>query len=116
MNRMRYALIGCGKVAEKHLKAARAFPDQLTVTALVDNRPDAAGKLMTDIGLTTQQQSGIRVFTDYREMLQAVRPQVVAITTPSGSHYRIGMDAIETGAHVIIEKPLTLSIAESDEL
>jgi UDP-N-acetyl-2-amino-2-deoxyglucuronate dehydrogenase len=116
MNQMIYALIGCGKVAEKHLKAALAFPDALAIAALSDNRPEAATKLMRSLNFSQRQQEKIKVFADYREMLRTIKPQVVAITTPSGSHFQMGMDALDVGAHVIIEKPLTLSIDEADQL
>ncbi len=116
MGKLTFALIGCGKVAEKHLKAALAFKDRLSIVALSDSRPEAATKLMSGLGISPEKQQGIPVFSDYREMLEKIRPQLVAITTPSGSHYRMSLDAIAVGAHVIIEKPLTLSIAEADEL
>jgi len=116
MERMSFALIGCGKVAEKHLKAALAFPERLAVAGLADNRPEAAERLLAGLGLSGKAVSGIRIFADYREMITVMRPQVVAITTPSGSHYQMGLAAIEAGAHVIIEKPLTLSLDEADAL
>ena len=86
MKRMSFTLIGCGKVAEKHLKAALAFPERLTVAGLADNRPEAAERLLTGLGISGKDRSGIRIFSDYREMIAALHPQVVAITTPSGSH------------------------------
>lgn len=116
MEQMTYALIGCGKVAEKHLKAVRAFPGNLKLVALADSRPEAARRLMQGLGLTAPQQAAVRVYDDYQAMLQAERPQLVAITTPSGSHFQMGMAALSVGAHLIMEKPLTLSIAEADEL
>lgn len=116
MDRLSFAMIGCGKVAEKHLKAVLAFQGRLTIAGLSDSRIEAAARLLSGLPLSAQQQQAIPVFADYRDMLETVRPQLVAITTPSGSHYRMGLDAIEAGASVIIEKPLTLSLREADEL
>lgn len=116
MERMSFALIGCGKVAEKHLKAALAFPERLAIAGLADNRPEAAERLLAGLGLSGKDHSGIQIFADYREMIAVMKPQLVAITTPSGSHYQMGLAAIEASAHVIIEKPLTLSLDEADAL
>ena len=116
MDRLNYVLIGCGKVAEKHLKAALSFPERITITALADNRPGAAEKLMSGLGMSSAAKAAVRVFQDYRDMIQTASPQIVAITTPSGSHFQMSLAAIEAGAHVIIEKPMTLSLDEADVL
>ena len=49
-------------------------------------------------------------------MLAEIKPDLVAITTPSGSHFEIAGAAIAAGAHVLVEKPLTLSLQEADAL
>lgn len=113
---MRYALIGCGKVAEKHLKAALAQRGRLDIVALVDRDPEAPGRLLDRCKVGRSARSGIARFTDHAEMLRATRPEVVAITTPSGTHASIGLDAVAAGAHVIVEKPLTLDLADADRL
>ncbi len=119
MERLKYAIIGCGIVARKHLKGARYHQNShqtIEVVAAVDTRPGAAEKMLQSAGFNEQEISKIRIFSDYREMLAAVHPDLVAITTPSGSHAAIGLAAIEAGAHVLIEKPLTLSLREADEI
>jgi len=103
-------------VPEKHLKAGRAFPDALKLVALVDSRPDAASQLMRRLGFSNQHAASVHVYADHEEMLRREQPQLVAVTTPSGTHFTIGMAALAAGAHLIMEKPLTLSIAEADEL
>ena len=57
-----------------------------------------------------------RWFTDHRAMLAEVRPAVVHVTTPPGSHFRLAMDALEAGAHVILEKPATATLVELEQL
>jgi len=49
-------------------------------------------------------------------MLREARPELVAITTPSGSHFSVAMAALEAGAHVLVEKPLTLDLGEAGTL
>src|SRR5205085_3129892 len=55
-------------------------------------------------------------FTDHRAMLDRIRPDVVHITTPPASHFRLAMDALTAGCHVIVEKPATAARAELDIL
>ncbi len=116
MTRLKYALIGCGKVAVKHLKAVLYHRDSLELAALVDTRPDAAAALLKSCGIDARAAEAIRVFPDCQAMLEAIRPDLVAITTPSGTHYPLAMQAIAAGAHVLVEKPLTLSLTEADRL
>ncbi len=111
-----YALIGCGKVAVKHLKAVRQFRQQFKLVALVDSNKEAVSRLLNLTGYSVTEQTQVRVYADYREMLSREKPEIAAITTPSGSHYKMGMAALAAGAHLIMEKPLTLSLSEADEL
>lgn len=119
MNKMKYALVGCGKVAVKHLKAALYHSekkDSIEIAALVDTNPEAAQALMDKVGLPDSLRARIKIYTDYVEMLEQEKPQLTAITTPSGAHAVMGMRAISAGSHILLEKPLTLSLAEADQL
>ena len=63
------------------------------------------------------ERFGVRSwFTDYRTMLREARPDVVHVTTPPTSHYRIATEALEAGARVIVEKPVTTTFAELEGL
>ena len=52
--------------------------------------------------------------TDYHELLGKL--DVVSVVTPTPTHYRIARDFLENGAHVLVEKPMTVSLDEADEL
>lgn len=119
MKKMRYALVGCGKVAVKHLKAALYHSDKrdsIEICALVDTNPEAANTLMNKVRIPDNLRSKIKVYSDYMEMLEQEKPQLTAITTPSGSHAVLGLRAINSGSHILLEKPLTLSLVEADQL
>ena len=119
MEKLKYAIIGCGVVAKKHLKGARYYQNQrgsIEIVAAVDTRLGAAEKMLQAAGFTAAEIARIRIFADDVEMLAAVQPDLVAITTPSGSHAAISLRAIEAGAHVLIEKPLTLSLPEAEQI
>jgi predicted dehydrogenase len=55
-------------------------------------------------------------FSDLNEMLRAIRPDVVHITTPPQSHYSIAKHCLESGSHVYLEKPFTVSAEEAESL
>lgn len=115
-----YALIGCGRVSVKHLKAILKKNSGLSLTAIVDSNPQAPARLLHDAGLSDSKAkkllAGIRLYTDFEEMLQKEKPEVVAITVPSGLHYKFAKAAILSGSNVLLEKPMTMCSSEAREL
>lgn len=106
---MKYALIGCGRISPNHIAAARAA--ELEIAALCDIEPAKMAQLADQFGLADTPQ-----FTDYRLMLDQIKPDLVAIATESGKHGPIALDSLARGAHLIIEKPITLSLSEADQI
>lgn len=108
---MRYALIGCGRIARNHIRAA--VKNQLTISALCDVVPGKADALLAQAGI---QAMDIPVFADYREMLDRCKPELAAIATDSGSHAEIALECIARGVPVMIEKPIALSLEDADTI
>ncbi len=101
---MKAALIGAGQIARQHLGCLCKLPG-VEVAAVFDLSPATAE--------SAAERYGIRSwFTDHRTMLQQVRPDVVHVTTPPSSHFRLAMDSLEAGAHVVVEKPATTTFEE----
>lgn len=109
---MNYALIGCGRIAVNHLKAARN--NNLNIVAVCDVKPEAIDSLLKKHVLA--QDSSIKRYTDYRVMLEENDIQLAAIATESGLHAKIALDCIDTGVNVIIEKPMAMSMADAEEI
>ncbi|MCR4712408.1 MAG: Gfo/Idh/MocA family oxidoreductase [Clostridia bacterium] len=109
---MKYALIGCGRIAVNHIKAA--LNNELEIVAVCDLLPEAMENLLARYEL--QDNAAIKRYTDYREMVQAEKPELVSIATESGSHAEIALYCIAQGVHVIIEKPMAMSIADADRI
>ena len=109
---MKYALIGCGRIAANHIKAA--VNNKLEIVAVCDIVPGKMEELLGKHGLA--QDSSIARFTDYKEMLTATKPDFVSIATESGKHAEIALYCIDNGIHVIIEKPMAMSMADADEI
>ena len=109
---MKYALIGCGRIATNHMKAA--INNRLEIAAVCDILPEAMQNLLAKHEL--ENDSTIARYTDYLLLLEEVKPTLVSIATESGNHAEIAMACIDRGIHVIIEKPMAMSIADADEI
>jgi len=97
---MRAALIGAGQIARQHLACLRELPG-VELAGVCD--------LSRAMAESAAERYGVKAwYTDHRAMLEAVRPDVVHVTTPPTSHYPLAMDALGAGAHVILEKPATV--------
>ena len=105
---LKIAIVGCGKIADQHLQAIHRIPD-CEIVALCDRELLMAKQL--------GERSGIsKCFSDLREMLQSTSPDVVHITTPPQSHYVPARECLESGKHVYLEKPFTVTAEEAESL
>lgn len=59
---------------------------------------------------------GTQAFSDYHELLAKVKPQAVSIAVPTAMHEQVVTDALKSGAHVLVEKPIAASIEEGQRL
>lgn len=110
MSKLKYALIGCGRIAPNHIVAAKN--NDLEIVAICDTISDR----MSDIVARNDLSPEVLKFTEYQEMLKKVEPDLVAVCTESGKHASIAIDCIESGCNVIIEKPIALSIEDADAI
>lgn len=109
---MKYALIGCGRISTNHIKAA--VSNHLEIAAVCDIVPEHMEALLAKHGL--EKDTSIRRYTDYKQMLAEVAPELVGISTESGKHAQIALDCIHAGCNVIIEKPIALSLQDADAI
>ncbi|MFC9683063.1 Gfo/Idh/MocA family protein [Streptomyces sp. NPDC056948] len=109
--RRRVAVVGTGAIVSgSHLPALRAHSDRVELVAAVDVDQE---RLDTFRELAGDQVAG---YTSVDAMLDAVRPDLVLIGTPPSLHREQTVAALKAGAWVLCEKPLTLSLAEYDEI
>lgn len=105
--KIRFAIIGCGRIAPKHAESIVALPEAELV-AVCDIVPELAQAFADKYGAAP--------YTDYQEMLKRQDIDVVAIATPSGIHAEIGIAAAEAGKHVLVEKPMAMTLKTADAL
>lgn len=106
---MKYALIGCGRISPNHIEAAKN--NSLEFVAMCDVVPEVMLEKSDKFGLES-----VHKYTDYKELLDIEKPELVAIATESGKHAAIALDCIAAGCNVIIEKPIALSIADANAI
>lgn len=105
---MRAALIGTGAIARQHLSSLARLPG-VDLVGVCDLSAVSAE-------FAKERYGAADWFTDHREMLATSHPDVVHITTPVTSHYALASDALEAGAHVIVEKPITVDYDQLERL
>ena len=102
------AIAGCGKIADQHVEAIGRVPGS-RIVALCDRELLMAKQLGERCGVS-------QCFADVGEMLAAVSPDVVHITTPPQAHFTLASLCLESGSHVYLEKPFTVTASEADSL
>lgn len=105
MNKLRCAVIGTGYLGKFHAEKYAALPD-CELVAVVDIDEGAARHIA--------EKHGAKVLTDYRELLGRV--DAVSVVVPTTLHHRVAKDFLLAGAHVLVEKPITVTLEEADEL
>ncbi len=109
---MKYALIGCGRIAVNHIKAAMS--NHLELAAICDLEMEQMEKLLIKYNL--EDKTSIKRYTDYKEMIQENELDLVAIATESGCHAEIALFCIEHGIHCIVEKPIAMSVEDANKI
>lgn len=110
---MKYALIGCGRIAVNHVKAV--INNNLEFVAACDLSLDKIEELFDKTDL--KNRNSVSRYTDYKQMI-AEHPDIdlIAIATSSGAHAEIALYCIEHDINVIIEKPIAMSMKDADEI
>ncbi|GBG08381.1 oxidoreductase [Paenibacillus agaridevorans] len=101
------AVIGAGAIAGRHFSA---------VAELEGLRACAVADLNAERVEEAAAQYGIPAYLDYREMIQRERPDIVAIALPHYLHKEAALFAASNGCHMMLEKPMALSVDECDEI
>ena len=109
---MKYALIGCGRIATNHIKAA--VNNKLEIVAVCDILPEKMESILEKHEFNNDPT--ISRYEDYKEMVNEQKPELVSIATESGIHAEIALYCINHGINVIIEKPMAMSIEDADAI
>src|SRR5688500_18954053 len=105
---LRVAILGGGKMAQKHATAVRLQP-QARLVAVGD-------PFLSADDIRERFGADVAAFRDLRELLATAKPDIVHIVTPPQSHFELARTCLENGASVYVEKPFALSAREASEI
>jgi len=102
---VRVGVIGVGYLGQHHARIYHEIEDtELTAVVDIDKRKADAFK----------EKYGCEAYTNYRDVLHKV--DALSIVTPTASHYCIALDCLKAGKDILVEKPITVTVEEADEL
>ncbi|MET3805618.1 putative dehydrogenase [Nakamurella sp. UYEF19] len=106
---IRFAVIGAGVIGRVHCRALTNLTGAAELVAIADSHPDRAATLAQDFGITHHTD-------DVTALLARSDIDAVTICTPSGLHADLAVAALDAGKHVVIEKPIDISLAAADRI
>jgi hypothetical protein len=106
--KLRVGVVGCGLIAQlAHLPALRALNERFEVAAVADPSPRTRGEIARRYGIA-------RAYAGHEELLDRAGVDAVLVASPNGTHAHVTLDALAAGAHVLVEKPLCLTVADAE--
>lgn len=102
--KIRVAVVGCGRIATKHLNAIRDLKTELYLVAVCD--------VITELAKKTSQVFDCAYYTDFSALIAAEDLDCVILCTPSGLHAKQTIAAARLGINILVEKPMATSYAD----
>lgn len=102
---IRVGVIGVGYLGQHHARIYSGL-EEAQLVAVADTDAARSGQIA--------EKYGCKAYTDYRRLVEDV--QAVSIVTPTSFHFDVAMDCLSAGKDVLIEKPITSTVAEADAL
>lgn len=106
-NKITCAVIGAGNMGKNHVRTYAGLVEA-DLAAIVDVNSAIAEKMALDFST--------KYFSDYKKMIEEVKPEVVSICVPTHYHYEVAKHCLEHKVHVLLEKPIASSLEQAGEL
>jgi len=106
---LKIGLIGTGRISKSHLRAFNQFPEKVQLTALCDNREEAVREFAKEAKVDA-------IYLDPMRLLKEADVDAVDICTPHHTHAPIAVAAAEAGKHVLLEKPMAITMQECRQI
>jgi UDP-N-acetyl-2-amino-2-deoxyglucuronate dehydrogenase len=110
MTKLGFALVGCGRISKKYTEILTTQMEEAGLTAVCDLNPEKA----ESVG----KKFGVPFYLDMHEMIKEMKDQidVICILTPSGNHAQNVVDLAGYGKHLVVEKPMALTLTDADRM
>jgi predicted dehydrogenase len=105
---MRVGIIGCGYVSKKHIVPLRMIPG-VDIVAVCDISKDQAKRVARRYRINS-------VYQDFSRLIVEQQPDVLHILTPPHTHRDLSIQAMESGCHILVEKPMALNAEQADAM
>ena len=105
--KLKVGIIGVGWISEAHIVSYLRCPD-VQIVAATDLVPGKAEALFEKLGVT-----GVRFYPNHKAMLEAEELDVVSVCTYNRAHAECTIDALNAGIHVLVEKPMSVTLDEA---
>lgn len=106
---LKFALVGCGRIAKRHSELlGHKQIENAQLSAVCDIVPEKSERI--------GHEFSVPYFTDMHEMMQSVDVDVVVVLTESGNHARHVLELASYGKHIIVEKPMALTLDDADAM
>jgi len=115
MSKLKFAILGCGRISYKHIEALINNNREAELVAVCDIVEEKAIERKVQYE-SIIENCNIKVYTDYIKMIDNEDIDVVAIATESGYHAKHAIDCLNKDIHVLIEKPMALSVQDADKM
>ncbi|MDR9409768.1 MAG: Gfo/Idh/MocA family oxidoreductase, partial [Balneolaceae bacterium] len=102
-------VVGCGNMGTSHARAYNRF-DGFNIVGLVSRGPESRKRLSKELG------GNIPTFSDFETALKETKPDAVSINTYASTHAQYSIKALESGAHVFVEKPLAETVEDAEKV
>lgn len=102
-----FGIIGCGRIAPRHAESI-SESERSVLTAVSDIIKSRAQHLA--------EKYKAKVYPDYHDLLNDPEVEIVNICTPSGMHASMAIEALQSGKHVIVEKPMAMNMVDADRM
>lgn len=110
MKKIKFALVGCGKIAKKHAHVIQNYLDDAEIVAFCDTASERAQEF--------GEKYNAPAFSSVQQMMTTIGNEIdiVNILTPSGVHYQSVTELVRYGKSLVVEKPIALQLEEADEI
>ncbi|RLE41706.1 gfo/Idh/MocA family oxidoreductase, partial [Candidatus Woesearchaeota archaeon] len=104
--KLRVGVIGVGSFGKNHVRVYSDL-ENVDLVAVCDRNQEALQRV---------RKYGAREYTSYREMLKREQLDLVSLVVPTKLHHAIGLDVLNSGVNLLVEKPIAATVEEAREL